>query len=96
MANKEKSDEPRTCLTCTRPGIRRGLCHRCYQCCSAQVRAGRLTWDDAEALGLANPARTPGPWNDQFRKLAPSKASKPPQPRPPKDLAKPAEPGAGA
>ena len=92
MSKQEKSDESRTCLTCTRPGIRRGLCHRCYQCCTSQIRAGRLTWDDAVELGLANPARSPGPWTDKFKTLAPQKASKP---RQPKDSAKPAEPGAG-
>ena len=59
---------------------------------SSFSRAGRRPGDDAGDLGLANPARAPGPWTDKFKTLAPQKASKP---RQPKDSAKPAEPGAG-
>ena len=77
------------CLTCPRVGVRRGLCHRCYQACCTQVRRGNLTWDEAEAAGLARPARKRGPWLDKFREVIPAKS------RPPQDVARPAEPGAG-
>lgn len=77
------------CLTCERVGIRRGLCHRCYQACSTQIRAGRISWEEAEDLGLANPARKSGPWMDKFKSVAPVKS------RLPQEVASPVEPEAG-
>ena len=70
--NDQTETEPGVthCLTCDRPPLRRGLCHRCYQACAAQVRREIITWEDAENLGLARSPRQHGPWMIAYREVA--------------------------
>lgn len=46
------------CLRCqTAVAIRRGLCPRCYNKTGDEVRAGKTTWVELEAIGKALPAK---------------------------------------
>jgi hypothetical protein len=53
------------CLTigCAGPGLTRGLCPNCYRYLGRQIKAGKTTWEEAEAAGrcaaVSRPARQP-------------------------------------
>lgn len=58
----------------------RGLCPACYATAIVKVQAGKVTWDELAALGLALPSKGRGriPGGNSFSKaLAKARASKP-------------------